>query len=384
MSLVPRDVVLLPESTPDRPDRWVAMNVLARTCLGISSEVVRVMGNLNDARDAGPFRCWHLERFSNEDGLLADPSRFERDLSAWHEVMWDRRELLTALKAKFIVVDDVSAYRSRFASKRNVLDVEHFGNFHEQHGQHMLLAKRTSPSEWWMRQKFTPDRRSVRHDTLYGAIQAAFLEQYFAKHFRPGLSVIDLGCGTGTYANLAARFGAEVLGIDPSDQYLGVARANAAPGTRFARMDIGTAGALDAVAGQSADVVFMCDALLFYFVPVKPGPQPDIQVLLSDIRRILKPGGTFISVEPHSTFYLTPWLGELDRPFTIVSEYLNKSYGVTPPFSSLIGALTKAGFVVEALHELRPAAGFEGVDPRGYQFSQEFPLWQVMELRPAR
>ena len=384
MTFVPKDVVFLPESTARYPDRWVAMNVFARTSLGLSGEIFRLLGQIESdpaAGGEGPFRCWQIEYFSNEVGLLADPSRFRRNVEDWQELSLTRSELLAELRKHCIIVDDGMAYRERFRPKRHLLDRVHFGNFHQQHGQHMALEKRQDAVGWWMRQKFAEDQLSVRPDTLYGAIQNKFLEQYTEERIGAGMAVVDLGCGTGVYSNLMASRGADVLGIDPSEEYLAVARSNAVPGARFENMKIGEAGALDKIPTASADIVFMSDALLFYFVPFYPGQSADIQILLSDIRRILKPGGAFVSLEPHGAFYLMPWLGAVDRPFVIVTEYLNKSFGIVPSLSWLIRQVTQTGFAVTDMREIVPAAYFEEVDPRGYHFASEFPLWHLLEFR---
>lgn len=385
MSFVPKDVVLLPESTPAHPDRWVAMNVFARTALGLSGEVVALLGAISrgDAAPAGDrtFRCWDIECFSNADGLLADPSRYQRDPAKWRELDLDYAALVAKLKTHCILIDDEAAYRARFQPKKNLLDRQNFGDFHQQHGQHLMLVKRANPAEWWMQQKFSADYLSVRPDTLYGAVQWCFLKDFFAARIKPGMTVIDLGCGTGIYANAMAAHGATVIGIDPSEEYLAVARANAVEGTRFEAMNIGEAGGLDAIPDASADMVFMSDALLFYYRPFYPGQKADIQVVLRDIRRILKPGGVFISLEPHAAFYLTPWLGAADRPFTVVSEYLHKWYGIVPPLSWMIQAFSEAGLAVADMQEIGPADYFADIDPRGYNFATEFPLWQLLELK---
>jgi SAM-dependent methyltransferase len=389
MSFIPKDVIILPEDMRDHPDRWVAMNVFARSSLGISSEVLAFLGRAGSIQererlDTAPdqYRCWEVEYFSNEDGLLADPTRYRRDPSAWREIRLDATALVAKLKAHCILIDDEESYRDRFQPKRNLLDRDHFGNFHQQHGQNLILNKREQPSAWWMKQKFTDDLRSVRADTLYGAIQWSFLEEYFAHTIKPGMKVLDLGCGTGIYANLLAKFGAEVRGVDPSDEYLDVARSFALPNTTFERADIGQPGGLAEIPSGWADVVFMSDALLFYYVPFYPGQHAEIQTLLADVKRILTPRGKFLSLEPHGVFYLSPWLGDKDRPFTLLTEYLHKSYGVVPPFSWLIRETAKAGFVVRDLLEIGPAEYFQKVDPRGYHFASEFPLWQLLELMP--
>jgi len=55
-------------------------------------------------------------------------------------------------------------------------------------------------------------------------------------HVRPGLRVVDLGCGTGELtARLAQHLpGSQVLGIDSSPEMLAQAEAQAVPGLRFA------------------------------------------------------------------------------------------------------------------------------------------------------
>ena len=71
----------------------------------------------------------------------------------------------------------------------------------------------------------------------------------------PILRIVDLGCGTGRFsAPLARRFGAGVLGVDPSEKMLALARAKAMPdGVTFA---IGSAEAIPC-ADASVDLIFM-------------------------------------------------------------------------------------------------------------------------------
>jgi SAM-dependent methyltransferase len=364
--MLPKDVIFLPEG----PDRWVAMNVFARTSFGISGDVFRFLGNPDTD---GPFKCWRIEYFSNEDGLLADPTRYRRN--DWEEVSLSREELIAELTRHCILIEDEATYRARFASKRHLLDHEHFGNFHQQHGQHMALVKKQNAADWWMRQKFNDDQLGVRRDTLYGAIQSSFLEGYFRERIRSGMDVLDIGCGTGVYSGMMAQQGANVVGLDPSEEYLKVAHM-ANPCIDLRTM---TSGTLD-IPDASMDLVFISDALLFYFVPFCPSKN-DISAMLGEIKRVLKPKGSFVSLEPHGAFYLMPWLGDADRPFTVLTEYMNKSFGIVPPLSWLIKQFTKAGLAITDMRELVPAEYFKEIDPRGYHFAKEFPLWHLFECR---
>lgn len=383
MSFMPRDVIILPEMGQGFPGRWLAMNVFAKTSLGVTSEV---LGLLDRETSGNPmvlpetFMCWEVEYYSNERGLLADPTRYHRKPEDWRELRLAPDAMLDKLRTHCILIDDEAAYRARFQPKRNLLDRERFGNFHQQHGQHMMLTRREDPAAWWMRQKFTEDLTQVRQDNLYGGVQWHFLEEYFYRCIRPGMRVVDLGCGTGIYSNLLASCGAKVLGVDPSDQYLEVAQRHAVEGTSFLKADIGDEGGLSTIPDESADVVFMSDALLFYFVPFFPGQKADIQVLLADIKRILKPGGLFLSLEPHAVFYLAPWLGSVDRPFTVVTEYRDKQFGIVPPYAWLFNCFAEGGFAVRNFHELGPSDGFREADARAYHFAREFPIWQLLEL----
>ncbi len=378
-----KDIVILSESSPETPDRWILYNVHARTCLGVNSEVIRFLSG-SEASPTSSYKVWKIGWFSNIDGLLADPSRFKREVSGWGEsASPNETELSQLLRELFIVVDDESAYRARFTSKTSILDSRHFGNFHEQLGQQLLKQRRAKPSEWWLDQKFSADRTCVRADNLYGGIQASYLSKYFPQQIRSTDTVADIGCGTGYYSNMIAATGAKVIGVDPSDEYLDIARKHAVGNVVFGKCALGITDTAALIPDNSVDVVYMSDALLFYFVPYSGDQNPDISVLLKDIRRMLKPEGRFISVEPHYLFWLQPWLGAEDYPFTIISEYKNMHYRVTASISTLIQTLSKGGFAVTWMEEILPSEAFEKVDKRAYGFAREFPLWQLYELRKA-
>jgi SAM-dependent methyltransferase len=190
-----------------------------------------------------------------------------------------------------------------------------------------------------------------------------------------------MGCGTGYYSNRIAETGATVLGVDPSESYINTARQNAAGKVSFETRKVGYEGALDFIPSDSVDYVYMSDALLFYFTPALPNDTASLDILLRDIRRILKPGASFISVEPHFLFWLAPWLGDPDRPFTVINEYHDRKFGVAPNLSRFVQACAKGGFAVTWIEELYPDPDFESIDPRAYYFAREFPLWQLFEMK---
>jgi len=358
------------------------MNVAARTAVGAGPEVLEVLSAPDDPRHAARrFRVWKIWRFSHADGLLADPSRFLRDAGTWGDGEdVDLPALLGRLREQFLLVDDVDAYRQRFALKGSLLDREHFGNYHQQLGQHFFYA-RTDPTRWWLQQKFTTDLAEIRKDTLYGAVQDRFLDRWLPSRVRTGMRVLDLGCGAGTIARKMSTLGASVVGLDPNPEYIKLAAERAVADEQFAVCPLGEPGALDHLEAGSFDAIYMSDALLFYFVPYIPGKPLDVNAFVAEIRRLLKPGGLFLSLEPHPVFYLLPWLGSTDRPFTIISEYWTSLWRINPPLGRLCRPFLDQGFMICGVEEVRCDADDPHVDTRAARFAAEFPLWLLLEFR---
>mgnify|MGYP001391157076 CR=1 FL=1 len=383
---LPGDIIVLPEGE----GRWVVMNIFAHTCIGVESSALCVlrdseclnMQKLQAKYSKQKFKVWEINWFSNYEGLLADPTRYIRNVADWPEAEnLEVVALVNRFKQHYLLIEDVVAYRSRFAPKCSLVDGEHFGNFHQQLGQKLFYRDREMPNKWWMQQKFTGDMLNIR-ENLYKAVQEYFLGHYFQRKFSKADVIVDIGCGPGFFTNLIAKTGASVLGVDPSEESIRMAKKYAVDGARFEVVQVSKAGAMDHIPSDSADFVFMGDALLFYFVPMMPDQVANIQALFGDIRRILKPDGCFISAEPHYIFWLLPWFGDVDRPFTVITEYLHKVFGITPNTSQLIQAYINGGFAVTWMDEFTPDPAFESVDPRAYYFARQFPLWHIFELKP--
>jgi release factor glutamine methyltransferase len=69
-------------------------------------------------------------------------------------------------------------------------------------------------------------------------------------HAAPGLRVLDMGCGAGANAILAARTGAAVLGVDVNPAAVDASRANAARNGVADRTDFAVSDLFDAVEGD--------------------------------------------------------------------------------------------------------------------------------------
>lgn len=102
-----------------------------------------------------------------------------------------------------------------------------------------------------------------------------------------GLDVVDLGCGTGRWLEIARDRGAKsLLGVDPSPEMLNHARTKLGEAASFVCTDC--AGAQ--LASDSADLVF-CNFVLSYL--------ENPRALVNLAHRILRPGGALFVTDVH-------------------------------------------------------------------------------------
>lgn len=102
-----------------------------------------------------------------------------------------------------------------------------------------------------------------------------------AGRLHPGERVLDVGCGTGSVALIAARAGARVTGVDPASRLLDVASDLAKAEGVDVEFLLGDAGSLPTPA-DSVDVVLSNFGLIF---------APDPTTAAAELDRVLKPGG---------------------------------------------------------------------------------------------
>jgi ubiquinone/menaquinone biosynthesis C-methylase UbiE len=105
-----------------------------------------------------------------------------------------------------------------------------------------------------------------------------------------GKTVVELGCGDGLNTVKIAAFGAKAIAIDISEESLALSRrraqANGVDGAiTFVQAD---AAKLDGLNDSSADIVFAVSVL----------HHVDVAAAAAEIRRVLKPGGHAIFIEP--------------------------------------------------------------------------------------
>jgi SAM-dependent methyltransferase len=172
--------------------------------------------------------------------------------------------------------------------------------------------------------------------------------------------VLDVGCGDGQVSRLAARIGAEVIGIDPTWNCVRVAGER---GTTVAR----AAAAALPFANGSFDAVVAC--LVFEHIR-------DVDAAIAEVARVLQPGGRFCFFLNHPLLQ-TPNSGWIDDqfldppeqywrigPYLIEDETIEEvEKGVFIPFihrplSRYVNALSTNGLLLEWMEEPAPPDGF--------------------------
>ena len=119
-----------------------------------------------------------------------------------------------------------------------------------------------------------------------GKLRWALRVKMIGGHLKPGMTILELGCGTGSFTGELARSGADVIAIDVSPELLEIARANwSAPNVRY---EI-----------QNAYVLTYSDATFDSIVGSSVLHHLEIEEALREIYRVLKPGGTIYFTEPN-------------------------------------------------------------------------------------
>lgn len=176
-------------------------------------------------------------------------------------------------------------------------------------------------------------------------------------------SVLDVGCGDGQVARLAARIGAsQVVGVDPTWNQIRIA-AERAGGVQVARA---TADALPFASG-SFDAAVAC--LVFEHIR-------RVDAAIAEVSRVLRPGGRFCFFLNHPLLQ-TPgsgWIDDqiLDPPeqYWRIGPYLVEEESIEEvekdvfipfihrPLGRYVNALIDNGLSIERMAEPAPPPGF--------------------------
>lgn len=194
-----------------------------------------------------------------------------------------------------------------------------------------------------------------------------------------GQHIFDAGCGPGIYSEILLKKGADVRGIDISENMIQHAQTRNGDQGNF------IVGNLEEPLNLFKDQEFdgILSALAISYIK-------DISALFGEFQRILKPGAWFCFSTEHPFFSYRyfklenyfetqavscQWKGFTDEPITMHSYYHS--------LSCVTDALLDNGFVIERLLEPKPVAEFEQKHPRGYAERLKFPSFIHFRARKA-
>ena len=173
---------------------------------------------------------------------------------------------------------------------------------------------------------------------MLGRRNAASSAAHLLPHLKPGLRVLDFGCGPGTISMGLAKavHPGELQGIDMEASQIEMARAAAAAGGHDnASFRTGDVTALP-FEDDSFDAAH-CHAVLMHV--------PDTQAVLAEVKRVLKPGGVVSCREMigDATFF-APDVGDLSGAMATFLKLLEANRGHPQMGKELKGAMLEAGF----------------------------------------
>ncbi len=188
-----------------------------------------------------------------------------------------------------------------------------------------------------------------------------------AADLRPGERVLDVACGTGVIARLAAeRVGptGTVTGIDLAPDMIDVARATPSPGGAAIEWHVGDATSLPF--GDGTYDAVLCQMGLMFMA--------DRAAAVAEMRRVLAPGGRVVVNTP----------GAIQPPFVVLEQ------AIVEHISADLGGFVRAVFSMhdpDALATLLRKAGLRDVTARVSPVALRLPapaefLWQYINFTP--
>jgi SAM-dependent methyltransferase len=203
-----------------------------------------------------------------------------------------------------------------------------------------------------------------------------------ARHLQGARRVLDIGCGEGQVARRIARPGVEVVGLDPTQSQISVARDRAG-GPRYTR------ARGEALPCRSAvfDAVVLCLALEHVDA---------FETALREVARVLEPRGRFVLLLCHPLLQApgSGWIDDqiIGEHYWRIGAYLpddtvvdNIAPGVDlvfihRPLSRYVHAMGEAGLLIDDMEEPSPPTRFLA-DTWGYAEAATIPRVLLLSAR---
>lgn len=192
------------------------------------------------------------------------------------------------------------------------------------------------------------------HDAIWEGVPLDATPERFAlrrafllRHVTADAVVVDLGCGAGEFSAALAQAGARPIGVDVAAEALRRAQARLPEGD----FRLWAAGSALPVEDSVADVVWAGEVIEHV---------ADVAPWLSEVRRVLRPGGTLLLTTPHVGPGTLVRLAVSRRAFAAHFEPRSDHVRFYSP-STLGALLADFGFGVEEMRVRGGVPGFRAV-----------------------
>ena len=185
-----------------------------------------------------------------------------------------------------------------------------------------------------------------------------------------GLNVLDVGCGSGWYAEYLLEHGATVTAFDLNPDFVALTQSRVGQHATVYQADL--AQPLDFAADSEFDVV-VCPLVMHYLKDWRPA--------FHEFHRILQPHGVLVFSTHHP---FNDWkLFNKEDYFAIELledewEDVGKVTFYRRPLTAISHDLTLSGFLVEQFLEPRPTEEFRRVNPDLYECLSKNPWFIVI------
>jgi ubiquinone/menaquinone biosynthesis C-methylase UbiE len=163
----------------------------------------------------------------------------------------------------------------------------------------------------------------------FGVLMDLYLRDLLRTHHVPGMTLLDLACGTGTLALLMAERGWNAIGLDRSAAMLREARRKLAEAgdvpVRFVEGDM-----RDFTIPTPVDLVTCCYDTLNYLIE-----KPDLQRCFQSVAGVLKPDGLFCFDLATDYFLRHHWNGVDVEEFDGWTQIMHSHYDEATGLSTL-------------------------------------------------
>lgn len=187
-----------------------------------------------------------------------------------------------------------------------------------------------------------------------------------------GTRVLDVGCGSGWYAEYLLAQGAAVTAFDVTSRFVELTRARVGSQARVLQADL--AEPLHFATEATFDIV-LCPLVLHYI--------RDWTAVFREFHRVLRPDGCLLFSTHHP---FMDWQ-EFQREDYFATELLTDEWDVGTvtfyrrPLSAMIAALAEAGFWVERLVEPQPTEEYRQAKPGWYEKLMRCPWFLIIRAR---